>query len=53
MIFGNDRPIVSDFEILPDGTIRIHAAPPVNPSCNETDDPNVNEWDRDYGKPAA
>jgi hypothetical protein len=44
--------IVTGFDIEPDGALRFHTAPAGQlPSVQ--DDPNVNEWEAKYGKPAA
>jgi hypothetical protein len=40
---------INSVEIGPDGTIRVLA----RASDQQIEDREVNEWDRDYGKPAA
>jgi hypothetical protein len=40
---------INSVEIAPDGTIRVLA----RASDQQIEDREVNEWDRDYGKPAA
>lgn len=46
--------VVRGYEILPSGLIRVLTAPSgqAAPSSQEIDR-DVNEWDADYGKPAA
>jgi len=47
--------IVTGQEFLPDGTFRLLLAEPSGqaPPSSQEIDRDVNEWDADYGKPAA
>jgi hypothetical protein len=44
--------VVNGYEIMRNGTIRVLTAPSGQAAPSETDR-DTNEWDADYGKPAA